>query len=618
MWIQRIQVEEGFLDGLDLVLDPGLNVIIGARGVGKTSVLELLRYALRLRHVDDRRAAAATQHAEAILQGGRVLVTYVDQDERTTIARAASDTAQLESVLPAQRLPLMLGQNELEGIGLNPRSRLRLIDAHAGIDLAQFDAGIGRLNAEVEALTLQMRTLSLQLENLRQQEFIRPTIARELAAARASEAELLSTAGADVARLRDQIGEASTRTAVLRRSIAAIEVAATAILDMGREAGQLQASIRSIAADLPEGISTDDTYTVSLEAVGALQGEVFDRLNALLNQITVDAESRRAQISQIDEAVRPIRRQFEDFEAGAGLAAQVTARLEQQLADIDAGSARATVLDSRRNDIRALRDGHMLQVDELREKLWALRSEAVATINARFAPRIQVELAHYGDTTAYVGSLSAALRGSGVQHNQLAEWLAERVSPQELVRAVEAGDTGRLEIVGEVTSPRIEKVVSHLANSEALGSVLTARVDDFAQFRLLVGRDYRDSEELSTGQRCSVVLPLLLADPQRLLLLDQPEDHLDNAYLVDNTVRTLLSRAGVAQTMVATHNANIPVLGDAGLVISLESDGRRGFVRHSGPLSDVDVVATITELMEGGREAFERRAAFYSGHVPSK
>jgi ABC-type bacteriocin/lantibiotic exporter with double-glycine peptidase domain len=116
---------------------------------------------------------------------------------------------------------------------------------------------------------------------------------------------------------------------------------------------------------------------------------------------------------------------------------------------------------------------------------------------------------------------------------------------------------------------------------------------------------------LSTGQRCSLVLPLLLSEQQRTLILDQPEDHLDNAYLVDNTVMKLRSRSRHAQTIVVTHNANIPVLGNADQVVALQSDGRRGYVFEVGPLNSPRIVDAITSLMEGGSEAFSLRASFY-------
>ena len=93
--------------------------------------------------------------------------------------------------------------------------------------------------------------------------------------------------------------------------------------------------------------------------------------------------------------------------------------------------------------------------------------------------------------------------------------------------------------------------------------------------------------------------------------MDQPEDHLDNAFIVDTIVSRICARAPEQQLLLSTHNANIPVLGDADQVILLRSDGRRGFVAHQGPLDDPVTVEAITSVMEGGIEAFRKRAAFY-------
>lgn len=104
-----------------------------------------------------------------------------------------------------------------------------------------------------------------------------------------------------------------------------------------------------------------------------------------------------------------------------------------------------------------------------------------------------------------------------------------------------------------------------------------------------------------------------MSERDRSLILDQPEDHLDNAFLVSNVVNGLVGRTlGGAQTIVATHNANIPVLGAADKVIVLHSDGTTGAVDVQGPFDVPDVVDRITRIMEGGREAFARRSYFYS------
>ncbi|WP_404390293.1 AAA family ATPase [Humibacillus xanthopallidus] len=611
MWIERLQVEEGFLDGLDITFSPGLNVIIGARGVGKTSILELIRYALRLQHVDDRRAAAATQHAEAILAGGQVLVTFVDAGQRLTLRRSAADQA-VNDLVPSTNPPLMLGQNELEGIGLDPGSRLRLIDAHAGIEPRTVESVIDRYGAQAQSLTAQMRGISQQRENLRQQELVRPAIEKDLSSARAEEASLIGSAGAEAAALRQQLASATAHAVQLTRHVVGLEESHEILQELLSSSHASAESLEASRATLTSHGGRSEMYSTRVAGVVEQQQHVSRSLAKLKEDIEADISAARAEIARLNDQMRPVRRNFDEYEVGAAAAAQRTAQLEQQLKAIEESVDRARALDSQLSQIVAQRKAIMDLIDQSREQLWSLRLAAAERLNSQFRPRIRIEMEHYGNRSGYIGALASALRGSGLQYNQLAEWLADRLSPQELVSAVEDGDAARLAIMGEITSSRVEKLATFLADAESLGRVLTAKLDDLVHFSLLVGRDYRDSEQLSTGQRCAVVLPLLLSDAQRTLLLDQPEDHLDNAYLVDNTVRTLVARSDRgAQTIVATHNANIPVLGDAGLVLVLESDGRRGYVRHGGPLLDANVVRAISELMEGGADAFAKRVQFY-------
>jgi hypothetical protein len=82
--------------------------------------------------------------------------------------------------------------------------------------------------------------------------------------------------------------------------------------------------------------------------------------------------------------------------------------------------------------------------------------------------------------------------------------------------------------------------------------------------------------DLSTVQRCTVVLPLILEHSDRILVVDQPEDRIDNAFIVDTLIKSILRRSTSSQVILSTHNANIPVLGEAQLVVQLASDGRRG------------------------------------------
>lgn len=118
---------------------------------------------------------------------------------------------------------------------------------------------------------------------------------------------------------------------------------------------------------------------------------------------------------------------------------------------------------------------------------------------------------------------------------------------------------------------------------------------------------FQNLQQASAGQKTAAILSFLLAHGDEPLLMDQPEDDLDNA-LVSQLVVTQLRKNKIRrQLIVITHNANIVVNGDADLVMPLEFAGGQIVNNVSGGLQDRLIRTKICEIMEGGEKAFEQR-----------
>ncbi len=113
------------------------------------------------------------------------------------------------------------------------------------------------------------------------------------------------------------------------------------------------------------------------------------------------------------------------------------------------------------------------------------------------------------------------------------------------------------------------------------------------------------------------MLLLLLLESQAPLVVDQPEDDLDNRFITDGVVPKMREEKGRRQFVFATHNANIPVLGDAELIVGLTASGDAGQGKgrmpeyHMGSIDSVPVRQLVEEVLEGGKEAFETRRLKY-------
>jgi energy-coupling factor transporter ATP-binding protein EcfA2 len=121
------------------------------------------------------------------------------------------------------------------------------------------------------------------------------------------------------------------------------------------------------------------------------------------------------------------------------------------------------------------------------------------------------------------------------------------------------------------------------------------------------GTDWAAITQGSQGQRSAALLAFLLAFGDEPLILDQPEDDLDNHLIYDLIVRQIRQNKLRRQLIVVTHNPNIVVNGDAELVHVMEFGQGQCFVRQSGALQEIDVREEVCRVMEGGRDAFERR-----------
>jgi len=194
---------------------------------------------------------------------------------------------------------------------------------------------------------------------------------------------------------------------------------------------------------------------------------------------------------------------------------------------------------------------------------------------------------------------------------RVAEKVVKGMIPADFALAVRQKDKDALMERGGLNSDQAQKVVAKLAGTQDIFRMETAEILDLPRIELLDGSDYKDSATLSTGQKCTTILPILLLESESPLLIDQPEDNLDNRFIYETVVQNVRNVKRARQLIFVTHNPNIPVLGEAEKVFVLDSSGRRGTVEHSGTVDECK--AEVETLLEGGKEAFEMRMRKY-GH----
>lgn len=605
MIIERIQIEEGFLNGFDVRPQPGLNVVIGARGTGKTTLIELIRFCLGVEGYTPETTKRSREHALSVLGSGQVTLTLVDDGRRITVSRSANDPAPRAS--GPFLAPIVLSQTEIETVGLQSGGRLRLLDGFIG-DQQSASSAETEAVASVRSLTAEANTIRADIEQLDQQLAEMPSILEQIGQVEPQEQQL-ATLSADT-------NAKTAQLSMLSNTIALKGVATDAIQRFGNEIARWRSSIGGVGEMSYEGWPAN----AGGDPLGELRtrvGKVHEHLHYALQELSaVEAETAllgnhvASEKMGFEDQARTLRKEIEALQTGAGeivrrgqLLRERKAQLESLMAFKQSRVVSIQTLIARRNQA-------LDALEAMRSARFEARREAAARLNDVLGPRIHINVMRGGQSEAFGSALTEALRGSGLRYNDLVAALAARISPRELLEAVDNSDFDLIATRGSMTLDRAAKVAVALKDAD-LGAIATVPVDDYVTFSLMDGPDYKDIAELSTGQRCTVILPLVLRHTERLLIVDQPEDHIDNAFIAETLIKSILARPANGQLLFSTHNANIPVLGSADFVIQLGSDGRRGFPIASGALVDTPIVHAITSVMEGGAAAFRQRATFY-------
>lgn len=144
---------------------------------------------------------------------------------------------------------------------------------------------------------------------------------------------------------------------------------------------------------------------------------------------------------------------------------------------------------------------------------------------------------------------------------------------------------------------------------ESITNLMTWLPED--NLEITYGTDSQRLEEGSPGQKNATLLAFILSYGEEPLLLDQPEDDLDNALISDLIVQQLRQIKTKRQVIVVTHNANIVVNGNAEMVLPLKikADGgqTQTEVQHPASIQRKKVRKSICNILEGGERAFEQR-----------
>lgn len=614
--LKEVRIVGGFLDGVSYKFSDKLNCIIGARGTGKTSILEIIRYALNSMPTDPAARKRIENLVESNLNGGRVDVEIETCDGLGyIISRNVGDApivmdlnrnATGLALSPAIFRIDMFSQNEIENIADRSMSQLALLETFDQERLSDFNSRIDQLRTALRANATAITPLRKKYTDLSERISILPALTEKL-----KTYEITNTRDAEV------LNQSLTQKTIRDREQRLFS-------DFGnayeRIAGKIETQQDLLQNAIPGCLAGDVSSGENFALVEAVYAEI-DACNAEVNK-TMDTAL---------QIIGKSRERLAEFSNKLTLAHQRQevahqSLLERNLAE-QAKSSERMKLERQRNELLSLqkkldevksegvrlrreRVNMLTELANAQDQRFALLNGIVNRINDSLKPSIRVSIVQFGNQTPYIDLLANELKNSGVQSRGVAKKLVQCYSPKELVEIIHKASREELLKRAGLNDNQASVVFEKLKRPEFLTELEIVEQPDLPKIELNDHESYKTTETLSTGQKCNTILPILLLESDRPLMIDQPEDNLDNGFVHSTIVESIIRVKQTRQLVFVTHNPNIPVLSDADRLLVLESDGQHGHVRNAG---DVDECKNdIVSLLEGGEEAFKKRKNRYS------
>lgn len=624
----------------EMQLSPWLSAVIGGRGTGKSTLVEMLRIALAREHelpdalradFDALKKIPATRGAPGLLTENTIVtVVYVKEGARYRIVwRATGDAATLEKESAgewvespgdiAQRFPVgIFSQKHIFELARDPEALLHIVDDAHAVARAEFvsaltQAQTGYLKAraevrELEARFLQEPVLRGQLEDIDRSldvfEQAGHTDVRKAFARRSQQDRLIEeyqdSWTASLTEVQDAL-QSVTHSAIGPPDFDAVD---SADGEVTARAASAEAEIGALLARAES--ATREAMGLASQLVRTLKGPKWTAAHATaMREYEALRELLEAEgVGDVDEYGRLVGRKRE-VEAQLDSLAELAPVFRS--AEEDAARHLAAAMGARRAITRSRSEFlHATLGDNPHVRISAVPYGAKARAERSFRSAISRSDSTFAkDVSSLLDGLYYGYPPDGPASDRDVESFEARLKDVKarLKRAAGGIDEAGFED---------RRFVAHIAGlaPEALDRLDCWFPEDELRPTYSPGANgegFRPIHQGSPGQKTAALLAFLLSYGVHPIVLDQPEDDLDNQLIYDLVVKRIRTAKGARQVVVVTHNANVVVNGDAELVVALNHVNGQTAAECTGGLQEQDVRDMVCLVMEGGREAFELR-----------
>jgi len=598
--VESVKFSGGKLSEQTIAFSPYLNTMIGIRGSGKSSLLEIIRWGLDLPAVED--SAYKDNLVNNILgSGGQISLFIVDEHERKyEIRRINGESPKIldatgkdinMSVSAIVRNPLYFGQKDLSASKAGYENKLLEKFVAGRIPNRQADLG-----EKIQKITENIKLL-LNLEGIPEK----------------------------VKRLEDENGELDYKQKIFEEKGLAEKL--TKQTEFGKDSVKLDTIVETSQqlADSLEEYIADEFQSDGLE-ISEYKSKYNDKL---FQRFQIGIENYKKHIVELQKASEHINSDAKALAAIRDEFTVISEQLKEEFAEIkrtvnsenldldsfvktkkqiEINKVEIEKLKNTQKTDRTIRNAISAAIRErneiLTESFNAYKAET-DIINASQS-ELAVNLTFKGDKSKLAEALKALFKGTGIREadvkvTKMCDKFADSIA-----------------IIDDLFLNNGKDMKPLLGNSdfEKLANRIREDYEDFLNVASENAIEILYHKKLlrnhSIGQRASALILFILAQNQNdIIIIDQPEDDLDSQVVYVEFIKAIKEKKSSVQFIFATHNANIPVLGDSEKIISTEYEDDIMTV-SVGTIDTVETHKKIIDIMEGGEEAFRRRNEIYS------
>ncbi|MBI9047358.1 MAG: PHP domain-containing protein [Anaerolineaceae bacterium] len=610
----------GFLSGTSVNLNQNLNVLIGGRGAGKSTIVESIRHVLDLNPLGGEATKNHKDIVNQVLKSGTKISLLVRSYrpscreyliERTIpnppVVRDQYGNDMDVSPIDIVRGAEVYGQHEISELTKSPEKLTLLLER-----FIKRDPSMERKKADlVEKLKSSRQDIIKTIHAIQ-------SIEDRLSRLPALEETLNRYKEAG---LEDKLGEQS----LLVREETVLETAYNSIEPFQGLKDELDELLPVDTSFL----NPDDIKDLPAQKILSPAKQVLDKFSEDLQKI---ATSLEAAIETAGKGLEPIKAKWnehrvrvnEDYEKilrdlqKEKIDGAEFIQLKKQIGQLSPLKGKMKKLKQSITQLLKDRRSLLVSWEDAKNDEFQTLEKAAKKVSRQLAGRVKVQVSPAGSLEFLFQFLKNKIGG---RLFETIDALKKRVA-FSLVEFAMACQSGKDDLVKKFGLPPSQ--AERLAETDPdiqfqmeeldLPTTTTLKLNVAAE-----GQDahWQELSQLSTGQKATAVLLLLLLESDAPLVVDQPEDDLDNRFITDSVVPKMRDEKRRRQFIFSTHNANIPVLGDAELILGLVPSADSGHEHADipedriGSIDSEPVREMVEELLEGGKQAFEMRRLKY-------